>query len=147
MTDTSSVKPGGVPAGTAGLFLLATAAALVTVLLWGGSSLATKLGTGSVDGFTLAVLRIVAAGPFALILVAMMRLRLPWHDGYRLYFSIIAIVGMAAAALVAWHHRGVLWRVDPDCRVGRVGLDRRDVAGRSTGHVSRFGRLDRLLSR
>jgi drug/metabolite transporter (DMT)-like permease len=100
MTETSAKSPGGAPAGTAGFFSLATAAALVTVLLWGGSSLATKLGTGSMDAFTLAVLRIVSAGPFALILIAMMRLRLPWHAEYRLHFSTIAIVGMAAAPLL-----------------------------------------------
>jgi drug/metabolite transporter (DMT)-like permease len=68
--------------------------------MWGGSSMATKLGTGSMDGFTLALLRIIAAGPFALLLIAIMRLRLPWHAGYRLYFIIIAVAGMTLAPLL-----------------------------------------------
>jgi len=100
MPESSSKSLSGTPAGTAGLLSLATASALVTVLLWGGSSMATKLGTGSMDGFTLAVLRIVAAGPFALLLIALMRLRLPWHAGDRFYFAIVAIVGMILAPLL-----------------------------------------------
>ncbi|MDH3737846.1 MAG: DMT family transporter, partial [Alphaproteobacteria bacterium] len=100
MVDTNSRKSGGSSAGTTGLFSLATAGALVTVLLWGGSSMATKLGTGSMDGSTLAVLRIVAAGPFAAMLIVVMRLRPPWHAGYRLHFAAIAIIGMALAPLL-----------------------------------------------
>jgi len=88
------------PAGTTGLVSLATAAALFTVLMWGGSSMATKLGTGSMDGFSLGLLRIVAAGPFALLIIALMRLRLPWHAGDRFYFAIVAVVGMILAPLL-----------------------------------------------
>ena len=88
------------PAGTTGLISLATAAALFTVLMWGGSSMATKLGTGAMDGFTLALLRIVAAGPFALLLIAFMRLRLPWYAGDRFTFAIVAVAGMTLAPLL-----------------------------------------------
>ena len=100
MAKTPSNNPGGPPTGTAGFFSLATTAALVTVLFWGGSSMATKLGTGSMDGPTLGVLRVVAAGPFALIPNIIMRLRLPWHVGYRLHFTAIAIIAMALAPLL-----------------------------------------------
>ncbi len=100
MPDTPATKPGGTPAGTAGFFSFATVAALFTVLMWGGSSMATKLGTGSMDGFTLALLRIIVAGPFALLLIAVMRLRLPLHAGDRLYFIVIAVAGMTLAPLL-----------------------------------------------
>lgn len=100
MTDKSAKTPGGMLAGTTGLVSFATAAALFTVLMWGGSSMATKLGTGAMDGFTLALLRIVAAGPFALLLIAFLRLRLPWHAGDRFYFAIVAVAGMTLAPLL-----------------------------------------------
>lgn len=100
MTGTPSKSPGGMQAGTTGLVSLATAAALFTVLMWGGSSMATKLGTGAMDGFTLALLRIIAAGPFALLLITFMRLRLPWHAGDRFKFLVVAVVGMTLAPLL-----------------------------------------------
>jgi DME family drug/metabolite transporter len=83
-----------------GLFSLATAGALTTVILWGGSSMATKLGTGTIDGSTLGILRVIAAGPCALLVIIAMGLRLPWYPGCRIYFSIITLVGMALAPII-----------------------------------------------
>ena len=83
-----------------GILSLATAGALTTVLLWGGSSMATKLGTGTLDGATLGILRVIAAGPCALLVIIAMRLRLPWHPGCRIYFSIITLAGMALAPII-----------------------------------------------
>jgi drug/metabolite transporter (DMT)-like permease len=100
MGETSPKNPGGSPAGTTGFLSLATAGALTTVLLWGGSSMATKLGTGSMDALTLAILRVVAAGPCALIVILFMRLRLPWYSGDRFYFALVAIVSMGAAPVI-----------------------------------------------
>lgn len=100
MADTSSKDPAGSPAGAPGFLSLATAGALTTVLLWGGSSMATKLGTGSMDALTLAILRVVAAGPCALIVILFMRLRLPWYTGDRFYFALVAIVSMGAAPVI-----------------------------------------------
>ncbi|NKB48911.1 MAG: EamA family transporter [Alphaproteobacteria bacterium] len=97
MDESPSKKSSETPPG---FVSLATAGALMTVLLWGGSSMATKLGTDSMDTLTLGVLRVVAAGPFALILIIVMRLRLPWHTQYRLHFTTVAIVGMALAPLL-----------------------------------------------
>ena len=62
--------------------------------------MATKLGTGSMDPLTLAILRVVAAGPCALIVIMFMRLRLPWYAGDRFYFSLITIVSMGAAPVI-----------------------------------------------
>jgi drug/metabolite transporter (DMT)-like permease len=100
MGDKSPKKSGGPPVGTTGLISLATAGALTTVLLWGGSSMATKLGTGSMDALTLAILRVVVAGPCALIVIMFMRLRLPWYAGDRFYFCLITIVSMGAAPVI-----------------------------------------------
>lgn len=100
MGETSPKKPNGSLAGTTGFLSLATAGALTTVLLWGGSSMATKLGTGSMDALTLAILRVVAAGPCALIVIMFMRLRLPWYSGDRFYFALVAIVSMGAAPVI-----------------------------------------------
>jgi len=100
MTNSSAKTSGGSPAGTTGFISLATAGALTTVLLWGGSSMATKLGTGSMDATTLAMLRVVAAGPCALVVIMFMRLRLPWYAGDRFYFSLISIVAMGAAPVI-----------------------------------------------
>lgn len=100
MADATSKNPGAQPAETTGLISLATTAALFTVLMWGGSSMATKIGTSAMDGFTLALMRIIAAGPFALLLIVFMRLRLPWYAGDRFYFAIVAVTGMALAPLL-----------------------------------------------
>ena len=75
-----------------GFFSIATAAALTTVLLWGGSSMVTKLGTQSMDGVSLGVLRVIAAGPCALVIIGIMRLRIPWHYGSRIHFCVISIM-------------------------------------------------------
>ena len=83
-----------------GILSLATAGALTTVLLWGGSSMATKLGTGTIDGSTLGILRVIVAGPCALLVIIFMGLRLPWHPGSRIYFSIITFSGMALAPII-----------------------------------------------
>ena len=83
-----------------GILSLATAGALTTVLLCGGSSMATKLGTGTIDGSTLGILRVNVAGPCALLVIIFMGLRLPWHPGSRIYFSIITFSGMALAPII-----------------------------------------------
>ena len=83
-----------------GILSLATAGALTTVLLWGGSSMATKLGTGTIDGSTLGILRVIAAGPCALLVIIAMGLRLPWYPGCRIYFGIITLAGMVLAPVI-----------------------------------------------
>ena len=77
-----------------GLLSIATVAALTTVLLWGGSSMVTKLGTQSMDGFSLGILRVIAAGPCALIIIGILGLRIPWHNGSRVHFCLISIMAM-----------------------------------------------------
>ena len=72
-----------------GVFSLATMGALFTVLVWGGSPLMTKLSTDTIGGFDLAMMRTVASIPFAVLLIIVMRLKLPRRG--RDLFDIIAV--------------------------------------------------------
>jgi drug/metabolite transporter (DMT)-like permease len=73
---------------------VATLAALVTVFVWGGSPLVTKLGTASVDGFTLALLRTIASIPFAVFVIVVMRLALPWQGRDKIDIIAVSITGL-----------------------------------------------------
>jgi len=72
-----------------GFFSLATLGALFTVVIWGGSPLMTKLSTDTIGGFDLAMMRTVASIPFAVLLIVLMRLKLPRHG--RDLFDIVAV--------------------------------------------------------
>lgn len=82
------------PAGTVSFFSLATAAAVFAILIWGGSALVTKLGIRSVDSFTLALLRTVMAVPFALLVIWLVRGRLPWGGRDKFYLLGMAVTGL-----------------------------------------------------
>lgn len=82
------------PHGTVSFFSLATAAALFTILIWGASPMVTKLGTATVDGFTLSILRTVIAIPMALLLIWLMRLKLPWQGLDKFYLLGVAVTGL-----------------------------------------------------
>ncbi len=85
----------GDPAGKpVGFFSLATAGALVMVYIWGGSPFVTKLGVASLDGTMLALLRTIASIPFAVLIIALMRLALPWSGYDKLLIVIVGITGV-----------------------------------------------------
>lgn len=77
-----------------GFFSLATAGALFTVLVWGGSPLVSKIGTVNLDGLTLAVLRTTVSMPFALLLIVAMRLKLPWRGTDKFWLLAVAVAGL-----------------------------------------------------
>lgn len=80
--------------GTVSFFSLATAAALFTILIWGASPMVTKLGTETVDGFTLSVLRTVFSIPMAILLILLMRLKLPWRGTDKFLLLGVAVTGL-----------------------------------------------------
>lgn len=92
MSDRDQTR--GDAAATAAFVSLATAGALFTILVWGGSPTVTKLGVRSIDSFTLAISRTVGAVPFALLIIALMRLRLPWHGSDKFALLGVAITGL-----------------------------------------------------
>jgi drug/metabolite transporter (DMT)-like permease len=89
MTQTSNELP-----PTVGLFSLATAGALVTVFVWGGTPIITKFGTVSVDVFSLALLRTVMALPLAVLILAVLRCTLPWRGNDKWLLLVVAIPGV-----------------------------------------------------
>jgi drug/metabolite transporter (DMT)-like permease len=79
-----------------GFFSLATAGALVTVFVWGGTPIITKFGVVSVDVMSLALLRTVMALPLAVLILAILRCPLPWRGNDKwliLAFGIVGVVG------------------------------------------------------
>ncbi|MBS27705.1 MAG: hypothetical protein CL566_02095 [Alphaproteobacteria bacterium] len=84
-------------AAAVGFLSLATAAAVFAILIWGGSPMVTKVGTRSVDGFSLALMRTVGAVPFALVLIVVMRLALPWRGR-----DLIDLIGLAVTGLIGF---------------------------------------------
>jgi drug/metabolite transporter (DMT)-like permease len=90
----ASDTPQPQPAAPVGFFSLATAGALVMVIIWGGSPFVTKLGVASLDGFALALLRTIASIPFAVLIIALMRLPLPWRGRDKLLIVGVGITGV-----------------------------------------------------
>ncbi len=89
MTQTSNALPPAV-----GLFSLATAGALVTVFVWGGTPIITKFGAVSVDVFSLALLRTVMALPLAILILASLRCPLPWRGNDKWLLLLVGIPGV-----------------------------------------------------
>ncbi|MEP4379028.1 MAG: EamA family transporter [Alphaproteobacteria bacterium] len=91
MTQSSNSQP-----ATVGFFSVATAGALVTVFVWGGTPIITKFGVESVDVLSLALLRTVMALPLAVLILAVLRCPLPWRGKDKwlvLAFGIVGVVG------------------------------------------------------
>lgn len=91
MTQSSSSPP-----AAAGFFSLATAGALVTVFVWGGTPIITKFGVESVDVLSLALLRTVMSLPFAILILAALRCPLPWTGSDKwlvLAFGVFGVIG------------------------------------------------------
>ena len=89
MTQSSITPPAAV-----GFFSLATAGALVTVFVWGGTPIITKIGAVSVDVFSLALLRTVMALPLAILILAVLRSPLPWRGHDKWLLLLVAIPGV-----------------------------------------------------
>jgi drug/metabolite transporter (DMT)-like permease len=89
MTQSSNTTPTAV-----GFFSLATAGALVTVFVWGGTPIITKLGAVSVDVLSLALLRTVIALPLAVMIIAVLRCKLPWRGKDKWLLMIVGIPGV-----------------------------------------------------
>ncbi len=87
-------EPTGNSTPTAPFLSLATAAAIFTILIWGGSPMITKLGVVSIDGLSLALMRTLASVPFAIALIVVMRLALPWHGPDKWYLLGLAVTGL-----------------------------------------------------
>jgi len=87
-------KAAAQPDNTVSFFSLATAAAVFAIVIWGASSLVTKLGILSVDSFTLAILRTVASVPFALAIIWMVRGKLPWRGRDKFHLLGMAVTGL-----------------------------------------------------
>ena len=99
MDDCAPEKPAvsgsaGARVPRVGFFSLATGAAILAVFIWGGSPLVTKIGTQSTDAFALALLRTIAAIPFAFIVIVVMRLKLPWRGRDSIDILGVAITGL-----------------------------------------------------
>jgi drug/metabolite transporter (DMT)-like permease len=88
-----SKSPNSLPEAV-GFFSLATAGALLTVLVWGGTPIITKFGTTSVDVLSLALLRTVAALPFAILILAVLRCPLPWHGRDKWLTFSLGVTGL-----------------------------------------------------
>lgn len=80
--------------GAVSFFSLATAAAVFAILIWGASSLVTKLGILTIDSFTLALLRTVASIPFALLIIVVVRGKLPWRGRDKYHLLGMAVTGL-----------------------------------------------------
>jgi len=89
MTQSSNAPPAAV-----GFFSLATAGALVTVFVWGGTPIITKFGAVSVDVFSLALLRTVMALPLAVVILAILRCPLPRRGNDKWLLLLVAIPGV-----------------------------------------------------
>ena len=89
MTQSSNPK-----SSTVGFFSLATAGALVTVAVWGGTPIITKFGAVSVDVLSLALLRTVIALPLAILILAVLRSALPWHGKDKWLLLVVGIPGV-----------------------------------------------------
>ena len=94
MNKNTPSKPAPALPPVSSFLSVATLAALVTVFVWGGSPLVTKLGTASVDGFTLALLRTIASIPFAVFVIVVMRLALPWQGRDKIDIIAVSITGL-----------------------------------------------------
>lgn len=81
-------------AATVGFFSLATAGAVFTVFVWGGTPTITKFGAESVDVLSLALLRTVVSLPLALLIIIPMRLALPWRGVDKWLLLGVAIPGV-----------------------------------------------------
>ncbi|MBS27706.1 MAG: hypothetical protein CL566_02100 [Alphaproteobacteria bacterium] len=79
---------------TVGFFSLATAGALVTVFVWGGTPIITKFGAISVDVLSLALLRTVVSLPLALLIIGAWRLSMPWRGTDKWMLLGVAIPGV-----------------------------------------------------
>ncbi len=77
-----------------GFFSLATAGALLTVLVWGGTPIITKFGAMSVDVLSLSLLRTVAALPLAVLILAVLRCPLPWYGRDRWLILALGVTGL-----------------------------------------------------
>lgn len=82
------------PPATVGFLSLATAGALFTVLVWGGTPIITKFGAMSVDVLSLALLRTVAALPLAVLILAVLRCPPPWQGRDKWLISAFGITGV-----------------------------------------------------
>ena len=71
-------------------------AALAAVVLWGASSVATKLAVATLLPLLVALLRTALAGAVALPLVLVLRLPPPREAGHRLGVALLAISGFIA---------------------------------------------------
>ncbi len=77
-----------------GFFSLATAGALFTVLVWGGTPIITKFGAMSIDVLSLALLRTVAALPLSALILAVLRCPLPWHGRDKWLILALGVTGL-----------------------------------------------------
>ncbi len=89
MNKSSNFSPEAV-----GFFSLATAGALLTVLVWGGTPIITKFGAMSVDVLSLALLRTVAALPLAVLILAVLRCPLPWYGRDKWLILALGVTGL-----------------------------------------------------
>jgi len=89
MNKSSNFSPEAV-----GFFSLATAGALLTVLVWGGTPIITKFGAMSVDVLSLALLRTVAALPLAVLILAVLRCPLPWYGRDKWLIFALGVTGL-----------------------------------------------------
>ncbi len=75
---------------------LAIACALYTAVSWGATPLFVKLSVVGIDGLSVGILRAVLSLPFALVVILVMGLKLPWqgrHKWVLLYVSAVGLVG------------------------------------------------------
>ncbi len=77
-----------------GFFSFATAGAVLTVLVWGGTPIITKFGAMSVDVLSLALLRTVAALPLAVLILAVLRCPLPWYGRDKWLILALGVTGL-----------------------------------------------------
>ena len=87
-------KPSNSPPEAVGFFSLATAGAVLTVLVWGGTPIITKFGAMSVDVLSLALLRTVAALPLAVLILAVLRCPLPWYGRDKWLILALGVIGL-----------------------------------------------------
>jgi drug/metabolite transporter (DMT)-like permease len=87
-------KPSNSPPEAVGFFSLATAGAVLTVLVWGGTPIITKFGAMSVDVLSLALLRTVAALPLAVLILAVLRCPLPWYGRDKWLILALGVTGL-----------------------------------------------------
>ncbi|MGI9220269.1 MAG: DMT family transporter [Woeseiaceae bacterium] len=75
---------------------LAIAAALITLLFWGGTAIANRYAVGFADPITVATLRSLLAGLLALIIAVALKLKVPSGTGDR---SLLLASGLSSFAL------------------------------------------------